>query len=65
MRVVSIQFSPVSCLFRLKLLVIGQFNEESYYKKIAEVLSKESSGVSSVKLAEKMNVNVVLMKEHI
>jgi hypothetical protein len=46
-------------------LEIGQFNEESYYKKIAEVLSKESTGVSSVKLAEKMNVNVVLMKEHI
>ena len=65
MRVVSIQFSPVSCLFRLTLLEIGQFNEESYYKKIAEVLSKESTGVSSVKLAEKMNVNVVLMKEHI
>ena len=42
-----------------------QFNEETYYKKIAETLRSESQGLTAVKLAEKMRVNVVLMKEHI
>jgi len=43
------------------------FNEEKHYKKIAEVLaiSEGSTGLSALKLAEQMRVNVVLMKEHI
>lgn len=43
----------------------GQFNEDTYYKRIAECLKNELKGVSAVKLAEILKVNVVLMKEHI
>jgi Mn-dependent DtxR family transcriptional regulator len=41
------------------------FNEEKYYKMIAETLSKDGSGMSTLKLAESMKINVALMKEHI
>lgn len=47
------------------LFFIEHFNEDTYYKKIADTLMHESSGLSAVKLAEKMRVNIVLMKEHI
>lgn len=41
------------------------FNEDTYYKRISEALAAELSGLSALKLAERMHVNVVLMKEHI
>ena len=47
------------------LTLLGQFNEDTYYKKIAEALSQTDEGLSSIKLAERMQVNVALMKEHI
>lgn len=41
-----------------------QFNEDAYFQKITATLA-QSNGVSAIKLAEQMKVNVVLMKEHI
>jgi len=45
--------------------ILGQFKEETYYQKLAEALKTEASGLTVVKLAEKLRINVVLMKEHI
>ena len=44
---------------------LEQFNEDTYYKKIADTLRSEASGLTAVRLAEKLRINVVLMKEHI
>ena len=41
------------------------FNEDTYFKQIADSLKNSNQGMSALKLAEKMKVNVVLMKEHI
>lgn len=42
-----------------------QFNEDGYYTRISDNLADEAEGLSTVKLAEKMKINVVLMKEHL
>jgi len=39
------------------------FNEDTYFKKISETLQAENTGMTAVRIAEKLNVNVVLMKE--
>ena len=44
---------------------IELFNEDTYYKKISDILSGEQNGLSVLKLAHKMHINIVLMKEHI
>lgn len=53
------------CCLNEFLSFIEHFNEDAYYKKIAATLTAEQTGLSAVKLAEKMRVNVILMKEHI
>ena len=40
------------------------FNEDTYYRKMAEVLA-EHPGLTSLRLAEHMCVNEILVKEHI
>jgi len=44
---------------------LEHFNEDTYYRKIADTLHLEATGLTAVKLAEKLRINVVLMKEHI
>ena len=41
------------------------FNEDSYYQKLAQAIAETGMGMTAVKLAEKLNVNAVLMKEHL
>lgn len=41
------------------------FNEEAYYLRIAGTIRDSQGGMSANKLAETMNVNVILMKEHL
>ena len=57
--------SLINCREPFLIFTLEQFNEETYYKKIADTLRGEASGLTAVKLAEKLRINVVLMKEHI
>ena len=41
------------------------FNEAAYYQRLAQTIQASNGGMSANKLAEKMNVNVILMKEHL
>ena len=41
------------------------FNADSYYQRLAETIQQSQGGMSANKLAEKMKVNVILMKEHL
>jgi len=41
------------------------FNEAAYYQRLAETIRASNGGMSANKLAERMNVNVILMKEHL
>ena len=41
------------------------FNEDAYYQRLADTIQASQGGMSANKLAEKMNVNVILMKEHL
>ena len=41
------------------------FNEDAYYQRIAQTIRASQNGMSANKLAEQMNVNVILMKEHL
>ena len=42
-----------------------QFNEDTYYQKLAQTLQESGHGMTASKLAEQLNVNVLLMKEHL
>ena len=41
------------------------FNEDAYYERLASTIQQSRGGMSANKLAEKLNVNVILMKEHL
>lgn len=41
------------------------FNEAAYYERLANTIQESQGGMSANKLAEKLNVNVILMKEHL
>ena len=42
-----------------------EFNEDTYYQKLSAAIQETGSGMTALKLSEKLNVNVVLMKEHL
>ena len=42
-----------------------QFNEDTYYQRLAQTIQESGAGMTALKLSEKLNVNVVLMKEHL
>ena len=41
------------------------FNEDAYYQRLAQTIMESQGGMSANKLAQKLNVNVILMKEHL
>lgn len=41
------------------------FNEDAYYQRLAQTIMESKGGMSANKLAQKLNVNVILMKEHL
>jgi len=41
------------------------FNEDAWFQRIADTIQESKAGMSANKLSEKLNVNVVLMKEHL
>jgi ESCRT-II complex subunit VPS36 len=47
-----------------KTIQSRMFNEENYFRKMAEVL-REHPGLTPLRLAEHMCVNEILVKEHI
>lgn len=51
-------------LFSLIYLYLEHFNEDSYFSKLAQIIS-ETPGLTADRLANNMKVNVVLMKEHL
>ena len=41
------------------------FNEDAYYGRLATTIQESRGGMSANKLANTLNVNVILMKEHL
>ena len=46
----------------VKAVQLKHFSEDSYYKKLSEILEKQP-GMTADKMANELNVNVVLIKE--
>ena len=70
MSVAAEKLDQTSSKFMLKRYPSGvltiqskHFNEGSYYTKLAEVIKETGNGLTAVKLGEKLNVNVLLMRE--
>ena len=70
MAVAAEKLNQTSSKFMLKRYPSGvltiqskHFNEGSYYTKLAEVIKETGNGLTAVKLGEKLNVNVLLMRE--
>ena len=49
----------------LRTMQSKEFNADSYYQKLAQTIQATGKGMTALKLAEKLNVNVALMKEHL
>ena len=41
------------------------FNEDVWYQRLADTIQESQGGMSANKLADKLNINVILMKEHL
>ena len=49
----------------LRTMQSKEFNADSYYQKLAQTIQETGKGMTALKLSEKLNVNVALMKEHL
>ena len=71
MKLACIRLNQVSSRYMLKEYASGvktiqsrMFNESKYFEKIVDTIKKENRGLTAVQIAEALNINVVLMKEH-